>query len=158
MLALTYQVRNGLAPSYLAELLNDFVPGRALRSSDTLTLAVPLFKLKTVADRSFSSAGHRACNSLRHSLRAGALACPDATPDTASALLCCYLSDTQFGGRSSDTSSVPTCSLARKQSDSILSAPTGSAHAMLDISNIVLAEYPPLLTATIDTLHCITMA
>jgi DNA mismatch repair ATPase MutS len=37
-------------------------------------------------------------NSLPHSLRAGTLACTDATPGTVSALLRCYLLATHFGG------------------------------------------------------------
>jgi len=48
-----------LAPTFPAALLNDFVPVRALLSSDTNTLASPLFKLKTIGDRSFSSAEPR---------------------------------------------------------------------------------------------------
>jgi len=95
-----------LAPSHLAELLNDFVvPARAPRSSDTPALAVPLFKFKTVGDRSFSSAGPKAWNSLPHTLRAGALASSNTTPGTvSSALHRCYLLAANVGGHASDLS------------------------------------------------------
>jgi len=86
VLTMTFKAHNGVAPSYLAELLRDYRPVRALRSSDFPTLAVPTFKLKTVGDRSFCSSGPRAWNSLPPSLRAGALACTDATPGTVSNL------------------------------------------------------------------------
>jgi len=45
MLALTCKAEHGLAPSYIAELVNDFVLVRVLRSFDTPTWAVPLFFL-----------------------------------------------------------------------------------------------------------------
>ena len=111
ILTLAYKARNGLAPSYLSELLTDFAPARALRSSDSPRLAIPHFKLKTVGDRSFCSVGPRMWNSLPHSLRAGTLACTDATPGTVSALLRCYLLATHFGGFSADLSSLPATSL-----------------------------------------------
>jgi hypothetical protein len=98
ILTLVFKARNGLCPSYLTDLLHDYVPSRTLRSSDTPTLAVPNFKLKTVGDRSFCSVGPRLWNSLPHSLRAGALACSDATPGTVTALLRLHLLATHFGG------------------------------------------------------------
>ncbi len=113
ILTITFKARNAFAPSYLTELLRDFTPVRTLRSSDFPTLAVPSFKLKTVGDRSFCSAGPRAWNSLPPSLRTGALACTDATPGTVSALLRCYLLATHFEGLSSDFSSLPATTVAR---------------------------------------------
>ena len=113
ILTITFKAHNAFAPSYLAELLRDFTPARALRSSDFPTLAVPLFKLKTVGDRSFCSAGPRAWNSLPPSLRAGALACTDATPGTVSALLRCYLLAAHFDGLSSDFSLLPASTVVR---------------------------------------------
>lgn len=107
ILTLTLKARSAFAPSYLAELLKDYMPTRVLRSSALPTLAVPPFKLKTVGDRSFCSAGPRAWNSLPPSLRAGALACTDVTPGTVSTLLRCYLLATHFGGLSSEFSSLP---------------------------------------------------
>jgi hypothetical protein len=112
-LTITFKARNAFAPSYLAELLRDYTPARALRSSDFPTLAVPLFKLKTVGDRSFCSAGPRAWNSLPPFRRAGTLACTDATPGTVSALLRCYLLATHFEGLSSDFSSLPATTVVR---------------------------------------------
>jgi len=64
ILTITFKARNGVVPSYLAELLRDYTPVRALRSSDFPTIpTVPTFKLKTVGDRSFCAAGPRAWNS-----------------------------------------------------------------------------------------------
>ena len=102
ILTLVFKACNGICPSYLADLLEDYVPTRSLRSSDTPTLKVPNFKLKTVGDRSFSSVGPRLWNSLPHSLRSGALACSDATPGTVTTLLRLHLLATHFGGLSSD--------------------------------------------------------
>ena len=98
ILSLVFKARNGLCPSYLADMLDDHVPTRSLRSSDTPTLKFPNFKLKTVGDRSFSSVGLRLWNSLPHSLRSCALACSDATPGTVTALLRLHLLATHFGG------------------------------------------------------------
>jgi len=50
---ITFKARNVVAPSHLAELLRDYTPVRALRSSDFGNLAVITFKLRTVGDRSF---------------------------------------------------------------------------------------------------------
>jgi len=49
-----------------------------------------------------ASVGPRIWNSLPHSIRAGALACCDATPRTVTALLRLHLLATHFGGLSSD--------------------------------------------------------
>ena len=43
ILTLTLKARNAFAPSYLAELLKDYMPTRVLRSSAFPTLAVPSF-------------------------------------------------------------------------------------------------------------------
>jgi len=101
------------------------VPGEA----SLPTLAVPTFKLKTVGDRSFCSSGPRAWNSLPPSLRAGTLACTDATPGTVSNLLRCYLLATHFNGFSPDSSSLPATAVLRslrKRADS----PRGSVLAI----------------------------
>jgi hypothetical protein len=102
ILMMTFKARNDLAPSYLSELFYAYVPTRTLRSGDSPTLSVPRFKLKTVGDRSLCSVGPRMWNALPHSLRAGALACTDATTGTFSALLRSHLLATSFGGLSSD--------------------------------------------------------
>ena len=124
VLTITFKARLGSAPCYLTELIRDFTPVRALRSSDFPSLAVPTFKLKTVGDRSFCSTGPRAWNSLPASLRAGALACTDATPGTISSvtsLLRCHLLATVFDGLSPDSSSLhapPVLRSTRKRADS----------------------------------------
>jgi len=97
-----FQVRNGLCPSYLADILHACVPSWTLQSSDTPTLKVPNVKLITIGDGSVCSACLRLWNSLPHSLRAGALACSAANPGTVTALLRLHLLDsstsTYFGG------------------------------------------------------------
>lgn len=140
ILALTLKARYGLGPSYLSELLNDFVPARILRSSDSSTLAVPAFKLKTVGDRSFSSAGPRAWNSLPHSLRSGALACADANPGAVSALLRRYLLATHFGGFSLDSFSLPTPPVVGKLSESAPIASWALCALYEDLSGCATAE------------------
>jgi len=42
ILTLVLKARNGLCPSYAADLLHVYVPARTLRSTDTPTLAVPV--------------------------------------------------------------------------------------------------------------------
>jgi hypothetical protein len=121
ILTLTFKARNGLAPSYLSELFHSYEPTRVLRSCDSSSLTIPRFKLKTVGDRSLCSVGPRMWNALPHSLRAGALACTDATTGTFPALLRSHLLATSFGGISSDLASLPTPSFARtseKRADS----------------------------------------
>jgi len=54
VLTITFKARNGLAPSYLSELLIDIAPARESRSSDSPRLAVPYFKLKTWATGPFA--------------------------------------------------------------------------------------------------------
>jgi len=104
ILTLVCKARNGLCPSFLADLLHAYVRSRTLRSSDMPTLAIPNFKLKTVGDRSFYSAGPRLWNSLPHSFCAGALACSDATPGTVAAVLRLHLLATHCGASSYDQS------------------------------------------------------
>ena len=54
ILLFTFKVVNGLAPSYLSELLETYVPRRMLRSSTQLLLHEPKFNLKTYGSRAFS--------------------------------------------------------------------------------------------------------
>ena len=54
ILLLTYKSIHGLAPSYLAELIEVHNPCRSLRSSRQTTLKVPRTRLKSYGDRSFS--------------------------------------------------------------------------------------------------------
>ena len=55
---------NGLAPSYLSELLEVYVPMRMLRSSTQLLLLEPKFNLKTYDSHAFSVCAPRLWNSL----------------------------------------------------------------------------------------------
>jgi len=49
ILTLVFKVRNGLCPSYLADLQHAYVPSRTSGSSDTPTLTVENFQLKRMA-------------------------------------------------------------------------------------------------------------
>jgi len=48
-----------MCPSYLSDLLSKKVYSRSLRSADSHSIETPLFTLRTVSDRSFSSVGPR---------------------------------------------------------------------------------------------------
>uniref|UniRef100_A0A669DV26 Reverse transcriptase domain-containing protein n=1 Tax=Oreochromis niloticus TaxID=8128 RepID=A0A669DV26_ORENI len=54
ILLLAFKVLNGLAPSYLSDLLHQYTPQRSLRSSDQSLLAVPMSRLKHRGDRAFA--------------------------------------------------------------------------------------------------------
>ena len=54
ILMLTYKCLNDLAPPYLSELLEDYVPPRSLRSESQLNLKVPRTRLRSFGDRAFS--------------------------------------------------------------------------------------------------------
>ena len=54
VLLFTYKIVNGLAPSYLNDLLVPYVPRRALRSADKLLLCQPSYRLKSYGFRAFS--------------------------------------------------------------------------------------------------------
>ena len=54
ILLFTYKALNALAPQFISDLLVQYKPPRALRSSDRKLLQVPHFKLKTYGGRSFS--------------------------------------------------------------------------------------------------------
>ena len=64
----TWKSLNGLAPSYLSQLLTPYVPTQTLRSSDKLLLKTPkTFSL--YGDRTFSSGAPRLWNSLPMDIR-----------------------------------------------------------------------------------------
>ena len=72
ILLLVYKCLNGLAPSYLTELLKlkSTMSRLGLRSTcDRTLLCVPFTKRKTFADRSFSIAGPRLWNDLPKTIR-----------------------------------------------------------------------------------------
>jgi len=65
ILLFTYKILNGLAPCYLAELINLRQPIRCLRSNnDHLRLHIPVFRTKTYGGRAFSSCAPALWNSL----------------------------------------------------------------------------------------------
>jgi len=64
-----FKAINGLAPTYLSEILTIRDPGRALRSSGQLLLDVPRSKCKQWGDRSFAVAAPRLWNKLPPDIR-----------------------------------------------------------------------------------------
>ena len=69
ILLFTFKVINGLAPSYLSELLQAYVPMRMLRSSTQLLLLEPKFNLKKYGSRAFSVCAPGLWNSLPLEIR-----------------------------------------------------------------------------------------
>lgn len=69
ILLLTFKCTNGLAPSYLSDLISFRSVGRTLRSSNLDLLGVPKSRTRTFGDRAFSVAAPRLWNSLPLSLR-----------------------------------------------------------------------------------------
>jgi hypothetical protein len=63
-----YRALHGMSPSYIAELLQPYEPGRALRSKDSHLLCVPRTK-HSWGDRAFSKAGPVLWNSLPLNIR-----------------------------------------------------------------------------------------
>jgi hypothetical protein len=70
VLLLTYKALNGLAPPYLAELLQVYQPTRQLRSASQHLLTVPVARYVTVGDRAFSNNAPKLWNSLPLEVRA----------------------------------------------------------------------------------------
>ena len=66
---LTFKCLNGLAPKYLSELIELYVPQRQLRSSSLNLLKSKVTKFKTLGDRSFSFSAPQVWNTLPPSLR-----------------------------------------------------------------------------------------
>ena len=54
ILLFAYKIVNGLAPSYLSDMLVPYVPRRALRSGEKLLLCQPSYRLKSYGFRAFS--------------------------------------------------------------------------------------------------------
>lgn len=69
LLMFVFKAINGLAPTYLSEILTIRDPGRALRSSGQLLLDVPRSKCKQWGDRSFAVAAPRLWNKLPPDIR-----------------------------------------------------------------------------------------
>ncbi|KAI2646354.1 putative RNA-directed DNA polymerase from transposon BS [Labeo rohita] len=68
ILLLVFKSLNGLAPSYLCNMLVPYIPTRSLRSSDSGLLAVPRYRLSSMGGRSFSVIAPKLWNSLPRSL------------------------------------------------------------------------------------------
>ena len=66
---LAFKCLNGLAPKYLSDLIEIYVPPRALRSSSSIFLIHKVSKFKTLGDKSFSFSGPAVWNTLPVSLR-----------------------------------------------------------------------------------------
>ena len=70
LLVLVYKALHGPAPKYLVDLVQPYVPTRALRSSTENLLVVPRVRLSTVGGRAFSVVGPKLWNKLPPNLRA----------------------------------------------------------------------------------------
>ena len=66
---LTFRALHGQAPSYLTDLVQPYVPERALRSAEQGLLVVPSTRLKTKGDRAFQVVAPSLWNELPHALR-----------------------------------------------------------------------------------------
>lgn len=64
MLLLVFKSLNGLAPSYLSDMLIEHQPGWCLRSSNQRLLCIPKSRLICRGDRAFAVAGPRLWNAL----------------------------------------------------------------------------------------------
>uniref|UniRef100_A0A669DR24 Reverse transcriptase domain-containing protein n=1 Tax=Oreochromis niloticus TaxID=8128 RepID=A0A669DR24_ORENI len=69
ILMFVFKCLNGLAPTYLSELLHPYSPPRSLRSADKLLLEVPRSKRKLRGDRAFSIAAPNLWNNLPQHIR-----------------------------------------------------------------------------------------
>ena len=69
ILLFTFKALNGLAPSYLRDLVKFYVPERDLKSSSQKLLAVPFSNMKSYGDRAFSTCAPKLWNDLPLHLR-----------------------------------------------------------------------------------------
>ncbi len=69
ILLLTFKSLNGLAPSYLSDLLSLYIPPRHLRTSGCELFCEPRFRLSSMGGRSFSVIAPKLWNSLPLALR-----------------------------------------------------------------------------------------
>ena len=69
ILVQTYKALNGLAPSYIKDLLKYKNSGRVLRFSNKHSLDEPMAKLKTYGDRAYSVAAPKLWNKLPLDIR-----------------------------------------------------------------------------------------
>ena len=66
---ITYKAISGLAPSYISDLLDPYVPSRPLRSSDKGLLIVPTCNYKTTSERAFAFRAPTLWNALPEEIR-----------------------------------------------------------------------------------------
>ena len=64
VLLFAFKCLNNLAPTYLSDLLEPYVPSKTLWSSDQLLLAVPKTRLKLRGNRAFAVAAPKLWNEL----------------------------------------------------------------------------------------------
>ena len=69
ILLLTYKSLRGLAPDYLKDLLDQYVPTRTLRSGSKHLLCVPRVRTKNYGERAFSFCGPKLWNDLPSSIK-----------------------------------------------------------------------------------------
>ena len=69
VLILTFKCLHDLAPTYLKELIQEYIPPRALRSSSQMLLREPRTRLQSYGDRSFAKAAPVLWNNLPFELR-----------------------------------------------------------------------------------------
>ena len=69
IILLTFKSLNSLGPTYLSDLLEQYIPARSLRSCDENLLVIPKSRLKSYGDRSFAFAAPSLWNSLPSNLR-----------------------------------------------------------------------------------------
>lgn len=64
ILLFAYKALNGLAPSYLSDLLHPYAPLKSLRSADQSLLVIPKSRLKQRGDRAFAVVAPKLWNEL----------------------------------------------------------------------------------------------
>lgn len=69
VLLYTFKIVNGLAPTYLSDLVTPYVPTRNLRSADKLLLKPTTYRLETYGSRAFSVCAPTLWNALPTELR-----------------------------------------------------------------------------------------
>ena len=69
ILLMTFKALQGLAPSYISDMLKPYRPARSLRSSGRALLEVPRTNLATMGDRAFAARAPRLWNALPVDLR-----------------------------------------------------------------------------------------
>ena len=69
LLLVTYKALNGIAPTYIIDLLRPHIPTRTLRSNSQNLLTVPRVRTETYGERSFSCAAPKLWNNLPDSIK-----------------------------------------------------------------------------------------